>query len=151
MGTITINTNILLWVAGAIITLSTAGGVIYKVAKKIAKNLTKETIDEEIDNEVQEMGAVIDDINKTLNEVQASLNAYIEKSNKDMADIKKTLRDQIRERIMHIHNECIKNGEISQHQLFMVEELYSDYHDILNGNSFVDGLMEDLRELKRVQ
>ena len=147
MGNITINLTTVLWVAGAIATLAATGSLLHKLFKRIAKYLTKDSVDEAVNTETQEIKEVIDGISVTLNEVQVSLNDFIEKSENDFSDVKKILRDQIRERIIHIHNECIKNDRITEQQLFTVEELYSDYHDKLGGNSFVDTLMEDLREL----
>ena len=68
-----------------------------------------------------------------------------------MADVKKTLCDEVREKITRIHNECIRSGRITQHQLYIVEQLYEDYEKRLNGNSFVSTLMDDLRDLYKNQ
>ena len=54
--------------------------------------------------------------------------------------------DVLRYSITRAHAEYSRRGAVDKYSLQALEYLYQDYH-ALNGNGFVDGLMEELRDL----
>lgn len=155
MENINFDLNSIVYILGAISALIASGAVIYKFFRKSTSKIIRhnaETVVEEKMDEIEDnLSKSIQDLHNDLNSMQEDLNKHIAKSESDMADVKKTLCDEVREKITRIHNECIKAGMITQHQLYIVEELYEDYSERLNGNSFVDTLVEDLRDLYKNQ
>ena len=155
MNNVNFDLNTIAYLIGTIATIITGLAVIYKFVKKSLDKVTEESVENIVDEKLESIDSDLSDaIQNMHNDITAlseTIETHIAKTEQDMADVKKTLCDEVREKITRIHNECIKAGRITQHQLYIVEQLYEDYEKRLNGNSFVETLMEDLRELYKNQ
>jgi hypothetical protein len=71
----------------------------------------------------------------------------------NQSEIKKELRDnsyatkkQIKYTLTRLHRELVTRGFISRYELECAEDLYTEYKR-LDGNSFIDTVMREMREL----
>lgn len=62
-------------------------------------------------------------------------------------DIKTALRILLYDRIKHLARSYIRKGSITTGDLEDLMMMHKVYHDILNGNGFLDELMEAVKEL----
>ena len=155
MDNVNFDLNTIAYLVGTIATLITGLAVIYKFVKKSIGRVTKDSVESMVDDKVADIESDLTDaihsLHNDVNSLSETIETHIAKTEQDMADVKKTLCDEVREKITRIHNECIRSGRITQHQLYIVEQLYEDYEKRLNGNSFVSTLMDDLRDLYKNQ
>ncbi|PWM20091.1 MAG: hypothetical protein DBX49_01175 [Clostridia bacterium] len=64
-------------------------------------------------------------------------------------DVKTALRMLLYDRIKHLGKAYIQKGEISIENLEDLMQMHKVYHNNLNGNGFLDDLMETVRSLPR--
>ncbi len=115
--------------------------------RKMAIEDIKETVKTEINQYTMEFTSSLDSIKSSIATMQSTLDEYIEKSEKQTDDIIKSMCDTVREKIWRIHRDCMKANYISDHEWYIVNELWDDYNNRLGGNSFVGDLVSDLRDL----
>ena len=65
---------------------------------------------------------------------------------KTYGTMQKAQRSLIKARIVQTHDSCCEKGSIGKYSLETVEDLFKQY-TALGGNSFIVGMMEDIREL----
>ena len=123
--------------------------LIYKYLKKFAIKLVKDEMETTVKEGTLTLTKSIEDMNNSLLELKETLDNYIKENNADMVDIKKALCDEIREKIHRIHKECVKADYVSDHTMEIIEELWDDYNNRLNGNHFVGDLVDSIREIHR--
>lgn len=126
------------------------GGIMKFVKVQVRKMATediKETVKTEINQYTTEFTNSLDSIKSSIATMQSTLDEYIEKSEKQTDDIIKSMCDTVREKIWRIHRDCMKANYISDHEWYIVNELWDDYNNRLGGNSFVGDLVSDLRDL----
>jgi len=135
LSTIPIGT-IVAWVIviGAIITTLVVG------ASKLYKVFTKyrdfEDEHKNKDNQIQTLIEGMNDIKKDIGEMKDTMREQQEVNFK-----------QLKNTIITNCNDALKKKGITSEQLKFLEENYSDYENIFNGNSYVKGLMIKVREL----
>lgn len=126
------------------------GGAIKFIKYEINK-ITKEEMQGYVNSEMEtyrdESNKSFDAIKMEIANLQETLNEFIKVSTQADENMKKTMRDTVREKIWRIHRDCMKAGRISDHEWYIVNELWDDYNTILGGNSFVGDLVSDLRDL----
>ncbi len=132
--------NIILYIAGGVITLSSAIGIITKLFKKSVIGVSKNLIRETNDNYTQI-------VNLTTKDIKETLDTFIAASNEHDALIEAALMNLARDRINQAYSFYMNEGEIGEHSLFTLEELYKNYTQ-LGGNSHTHTQMEQLRKLR---
>ena len=136
-----------LYVAGALLTISAAGAVLCKWIKKAISA----AIHEDMETSQKKMDKKLDEVQKKLNDEMAvlkdHLTEYTEKQNETNDQMKSELLTSKRDRINQAHDYYTKKKFIGAHSLFIVEELFAAYQK-LGGNSFIIRQMEDIRELE---
>lgn len=115
--------------------------------KKMATEDIKNTVKEEVNKYTSEFTKSLNAIESSITALQDTLNGYIAVNEKQTEDIIKSMCDTVREKIWRIHRDCMKADYISDHEWYIVNELWDDYNNRLGGNSFVGELVSDLREL----
>lgn len=133
--------EIILWIASAIVTISAAIGVLVSFFKKqvtrISMDVTK-TVDTEIKNNInQELQYIKDELQ--------SLKTSI-KSNQESTD--SMLMSLARDRLNQAYKVYMEDGSIDDHTMFTLEELYKEYEK-RGGNGQVRVQIDQLRELYR--
>lgn len=134
--------------------LAIIGGFIGGAIKFIKFEINKITKDEmqgyvknEMENYREESNKSFNSIKVELANLQNTLNEFIKVSTQADENMRKTMCDTVREKIWRIHRDCMKAGRISDHEWYIVNELWDDYNNRLDGNSFVGDLVSDLRDL----
>lgn len=136
----TISLNTILYISGAIATISAAIVIITKLTRKLLLKSLKSSIDECLQSHNESFNNKIESLNQTM------VN-FIESQNSFNDQFKKSLLSSTRDRINQAHDYYMRKKFIGAHSLFVVEELYTSYKQ-LGGNSFVDKQMEDIRNLE---
>lgn len=135
-----ISLDTILYICGAIVTISGAAVIINKLLKKTIENTTKDSISKAMkDNQKI--------LNCQIKELKCSLDNHISSNDNDNKVVRSALLSITRDRINQAHDYYMRKGFIGAHSLFAVEELYTSYKQ-LGGNSFVDRQMEDIRDLE---
>lgn len=137
-----INLDIILYIATAIITISSTVGILNKILTRTIENTTKEVIS-------KEMKETNEKLDKQISEMRDYLNSYIESNNSENKLMRDTLLAMARDRINQAHIFYVQNGYIGAHSMAVLEDLYSSYHK-LGGNGFVSKEMNDIRELELI-
>lgn len=129
----------ILWIAGAIITITTAAGIITKYLRsqisKIATDVSKE-----ID------GKTLEEVRKDLEQITNKLNSLGDNVAGYHIKTDEMLTSMARDRINQAHTFYIEQGSIDDHSMFTLEELYKSY-TALGGNGQVHTQIESLRNL----
>lgn len=146
---IQISVKVLVWVLSSISVAITAITLIYKYLKKFFSNMMKEDIACAVKEETENIKEDIKGVRDSLEEFRGYVREHFEQTENSMSGIRKTLKDDVRHKIYYIHKECMKADYIDDYEWYIVQELYNDYDTILQGNSFVSGLVEDLDELHK--
>jgi hypothetical protein len=116
----------------AMIVLLGSGGLVVTVLGNSKKHDKKhDNIDEELKKILTELKNARDEIDDVKDQLRN--NNYATKK-------------QIKYTLTRLHRECIGRGCITRYELECAEDLYTEYQR-LDGNSFVDRVMEDLRAL----
>ena len=136
----TINVDIILYVCGAIASISAASAIIYKLFSKAINKSVKEVVDKSIKDNQKE-------INNQLSKIKDVLEDHINESNESNDLTRDALLSITRDRINRAHTFYMKKTEIGAYTLSTLEDLYKSYTK-LGGNSFIHKEMEDLRNLK---
>lgn len=68
---------------------------------------------------------------------------------KQLAVLLESDKSRIKGEILRYHQECMKNGQIDHRTYEYLHQQYAAYKQE-GGNSFVDGLMEDIDHLKKI-
>lgn len=135
-----IDMDVILYVCGAIVSISAAVGIISKSTRNIVDKSTKSAIQ-------NYLSAYSSTYDSKIDELKDKIQEYVENQQANNEDVRKALMASTRDRINQAHDYYVKRKYIGAHSLFVVEELYSSYKR-LGGNSFVDRQMEDIRELE---
>ena len=131
--------EIILYVAGAIITISSAAGIITKSLKgRISKIATE--VSKEIDNKT------LEEVKKDMKEISDQLNKLNQNTSQYHKNTDKMLASLARDRINQAHAFYIEHGSIDDHSMFTLEELFKSYTK-MGGNGQVHTQMETLRDL----
>lgn len=128
--------TIVAWVVvifGLFTTVSTGAIKIYKIFDKYKKSKEKS---EKLENTIKNHEDALTNINETLKQIQESL------------DMQKDVNlKQIRHTMVQTCEEVIERGEISTNKLCSLEEMYTVYKTVFNGNGYVSALIEKVRLL----
>jgi hypothetical protein len=81
-----------------------------------------------------------------MNEIK-QVHSKIENATENLEITSEALKAQLKYTITRMHSICKERNEMSQFEYQCCESLYEQYKG-LGGNSFIDILMKDLRELK---
>ncbi|GHU53505.1 hypothetical protein FACS1894132_05830 [Clostridia bacterium] len=76
----------------------------------------------------------------------SELEVYIDKIENDIVNQNYATKKQIKYTLTRIHREVTENGFITRYILECAEDLYTEYKN-LQGNSFIDKIMSEIREL----
>lgn len=117
----------------ALLVLFGSGGVVVTLIQNGKKH---EIHHEKTDMELQ---TVID----SLKELQSQ---QIDVKN-ELKNNSQSTKKQIKYSLTRLHKECMERNSVSMYELECAEDLYTEYKH-LGGNSFIDTLMTDLRDLK---
>lgn len=128
-----------LWVAGAIITISTAIGIITKYLKSQISKIATE-VSKEID------GKTLSEVQKDLKDITDKLRELANNTSNYHSNTDKMLTCIARDRINQAHTFYMAQGSIDNHSMFTLEDLYKSYTD-LGGNGQVHTQIEALRDL----
>lgn len=133
--------EIILWIASAIVTISAAIGVLVSFFRKqvtrISMDVTK-TVDTEIKNS----------INDELQYIKGGLKSLETSIMSNQKSTDSMLLSLARDRLNQAHKLYMEEGSIDDHTMFTLEELYKEYEK-LGGNGQVKVQIEQLRELYR--
>lgn len=75
------------------------------------------------------------------------LKAEIEKINEQLAGHTIAMQTNMYDRIKHLGNSYLNRGSITSEELSDLIEMHGVYHNTLNGNGFLDTLMEKVKAL----
>ncbi len=161
----TIDTNIIIAVAGGIVSVSAAYAVVRRSIKKITnkiKDELKKEVKEEVKNELIDpiYKQAVDQYKNDLNEVMLRLEKLTTDFEKQSHELMAEHRQQtqsayafristLKGLIVQSHSTYTQLGHIEPMVLATIEDIYSTYTNI-GGNHFVGDLMEELRALPRV-
>lgn len=140
MENISISLGAIVWICGAIVALS---GAIVVVRKAVASRITSVTT-EVIKASMAECSEKMQD---KLAEMNAALQDFIKESRDSDELAKENMLANARYTINNAHALYCDRGNIDEHTLFTLEEVYKSYKK-LGGNTFVDKQMEELRALE---
>lgn len=135
----TIDLDFILYLCGAIASISAAVAVAAKFLKRALNKIISEEIRGFSDNYERQLDAKLSSIRKDLDE-------YKKSDRKDAETIRTALMSLTRERINEAHVYCMSKGYLGSHTRFVIDELYNSYK-VLGGNSFVDAQISDIRSL----
>jgi len=124
----------------AILIIGGATTYIVNVVKKTITKVSKEAIDNAFENFSK-------DFTEKINLLSNQLELHLKEGAESNKKIEHCLLTSARERINQAHEHYLAAGKISTHTLYALEDMYCSYK-ALNGNSFTDKQMEDLRELQ---
>jgi len=122
-----------------IIVLGGAGALIVKAVNTTIRKSSKVIIDDAFKEFSKTLDSQIEELTKKLDEHIKSSNAYNEK-------IERCLMNNSRERINQAREYYVRQGAISAHTMYTLDELYNSYKE-LGGNSFICGQMVELHQL----
>ncbi len=142
-----IDLDVIIYICGMVVTVGGAIGIISQYIKKLTNTLVREISQQVVDERVAEIRKDFDTFDQRLDEMKQYLAVYTESQESEFKLIKKALLAMTRERINSAHDYYMSKKVIGAHSLFIIEELYKSYKD-LGGNSFIDRLMKDIRELE---
>jgi len=136
----TVDLDNVLYIMGFIITLSAVVGIVIKVVSNVIKKVTAETISGQIDQFTKIF-------NNQLSELSTSLVTHIGNDGDNTQIIKDCLLFMTRDKLNTAHQFYMAKGSIDNNSLCVLEDIYTSYKT-LGGNSFIDSIMVDLRNLK---
>ncbi len=131
--------QIVAWISvlAAIVTALCTGTIkLYKIFTKYKEAKDKDEIQQ----------GLIDDHDRTLKEIQKSLNSI----KQSLDEQKEVNLKQVRYTIVHTCEEALERGEISINKLRSLEEMYEEYVDIFHGNGYVKTLMTRVRKEAKI-
>lgn len=131
--------EIVLYIAGAIVTLSGALTIIYKIFKKSITNVSEDLISSSINKHTEET-------NKQIQELSNQLKGLTIRSEEANENLQHTLMSLCRDRINQAFDYYTTKGFIGSHSLFTIDELYDSYKK-LGGNGYVEEQMKVLHSL----
>jgi len=140
MENISISLGDIVWICGAIVALS---GAIVVVRKAIASKITAVTSDVIKES----MTECSQKMQEKLTEMNDALQNFIKESRDSDELAKENMLANARYTINNAHALYCDRGNIDEHTLFTLEEVYKSYKK-LGGNTFVDKQMDDLRDLE---
>ena len=136
----TIDLSTVVWVASAIVTITTAVGVIVKFVHK--------SLDKQIKDLLKDGGTSYQkEINQQLEELRNMMKSGTEESRENDQKLQRAMMATIRDRINQSYSFYIVKGKIGSHSMYILEELYKCYKEE-GGNSFIDEQMKALRALE---
>lgn len=138
----TINLDIILYICGFIATVTTATAIISKVVKKAVTSMSKDVFESMLKDQNKEINTKISKLTDTLEE-------HINCSKDNDRIVRDSLLSIIRDRIYQSHIKYTNANCIGAHTMFILDEMYKSYKS-LGGNSFIDDLMLELKDLRKV-
>ena len=117
-------------------TASQKGSCQKEIVKEVKEELHKET-----EGHMAEIQATLDDINKTV----GKMNATLKQIDQRLDTVEEGVKDQLRQRINEIYYEAMRTMTISMTRLAELNTLYKDYKR-LNGNSYIDDRYHEIKE-----
>lgn len=135
----TINVEIILYIAGAVITISTAIGVIGKLVRKSIERICINIVKQVLESYEKAVDIKIDSLFDTLDQFVKETKE-IENNNRELFASMACVK--INESYVHF----IKQGSISTYSLAILEEIFEKYRSI-GGNHLAAKQIEQLRKL----
>jgi len=137
-----ISVDTLITIGQFIIVIGGAVAIITKVITYTVNRVSKKILEDSFKQFSEKFS-------KDLERLSLKLSEYMEESSDCSDKIKRSLLSNSRERINQAHEYYMKNGYISVHTMYSIEEVYKCYVE-LGGNSFVENQIEDLRALPKI-
>lgn len=76
-----------------------------------------------------------------------ALKAEVETMNEQLSGLTVAMRMLMYDRIKHLGNSYLKRGYITSEELADLIAMHGVYHDVLDGNGFLNALMEKVKQL----
>lgn len=89
-----------------------------------------------ISNFLEEHRKLVENQDINANNIQKLLN--------DNADIKQTLRNDVKSHIVSLYERCLDKGYITPMELETVNRLNDSYHNVLNGNTYIHVIVKQM-------
>lgn len=137
-----IDVDIILYICGAVATISATVAIVSKVVTKTIKKVSSAEIKKAMGECHESVASKIADLNGVIEE-------YTKQSNRNDEMLKESLMNLIRARINQAHTSYMKRKTIGAYSLATLDKLYESYKK-LGGNSFVEREMQDIHRLKVV-
>ena len=134
--------QVILYIAGAIVTLSSALTVLYKVFKKSILNISEDLIVKQAD----EMQKKIQLSSEEMLELIKKYETFLEQQKDVIEDLKHTFMLLCRDRINQAFDYYTTKGFIGNHSLFILDELFDKYESY-GGNGHTKEQMKILHSL----
>lgn len=117
-----------------------------KVKAKYDEDAADDNRYEDIVKEIQTINSTIAGLAREMSDFNKAFREDLDDVKKNLFSINERLLENIRGDIIDKHHRYVRSGEISDFALQSLERQYN-YYKSAGGNSFVDRLMEDVREL----
>lgn len=134
-----VEVDIILYVAGAITVIAAAAGVVTKIVRNAIISVSKEVTE-------QVARALEDEFMDKLNSMDNSLRQIIEENRCRDEETRILSIKNAASRIFEAHSHYMKRGNISTFALANLEELFANY-ELRGGNSYAKLCMEQIRKL----
>lgn len=140
MDNVSISLGTIIWICGAITALSAAIAVIKKATTSKITAVTSNVIKDSMTECSQKMQDKLTEMNEVLQD-------FIKESKESDELIKENMLANARYTINDAHTMYCDRGNIDEHTLYTLEEVYKSYKK-LGGNTFIDKQMNELRSLE---
>lgn len=137
-----IDVDIILYICGAVATISATVAIVSKVVTKTIKKVSSIEIK-------KAMGECYESVAEDIAALSKRLDEYIENSNQNDEVLKEALMNITRDRINQAHISYMRKKTIGSYSLATLDKLYESYKK-LGGNSFIEREMDDIHRLKVV-
>lgn len=137
-----IDVDIILYICGAVATISATVAIVSKVVTKTIKKVSSIEIK-------KAMGECHESVAEDIAALSKRLDEYIENSNQNDEVLKEALMNITRDRINQAHISYMRKKTIGSYSLATLDKLYESYKK-LGGNSFIEREMDDIHRLKVV-